>query len=51
MDQVGGDVPGEDISKQSLIDKEPCEFEVLERDYSGGTYERVPEFGQSIGQC
>ena len=39
MDQVGGDVLGEDISEQSLIDKKSCEFEASERDYSGGTYE------------
>jgi len=41
MDQVGGDVPGEDISEQSLIE-EAC-VEASERDYSGGTNERVPE--------
>ncbi|GFS39388.1 hypothetical protein Acr_00g0062660 [Actinidia rufa] len=41
---LGGDVPGEDISEQSLIDEEAYEFEALEGDYSGGTYERVPEF-------
>ena len=51
MDQVGGDVPGEDISEQSLIDEEACEFEVSKGDYSGGTYERVLEFGQSVDQC
>ncbi|GFS38397.1 hypothetical protein Acr_00g0057270 [Actinidia rufa] len=48
VDQVGGDVPGEDISEQGLIDEEACEFEASEGDYSGGTYERVPEFGQSV---
>ncbi|GFY80781.1 hypothetical protein Acr_01g0005900 [Actinidia rufa] len=37
-------LPGEDISEQSLIDEEACEFEASEGDYSGGTYERVPEF-------
>ncbi|GFY89069.1 hypothetical protein Acr_06g0010090 [Actinidia rufa] len=36
------------ISKQSLIDKEACEFEASERDYSGRTYERVPEFVVSL---
>ena len=41
MDQVEGDVPGEDISEQSLIE-EAC-VEASERDYSGGTNERVPE--------
>ena len=51
MDQVGGDVPVEDISEQSFIDEEACEFEASEGDYSGRTYERVPEFGQSVDQC
>ena len=41
MNQVGGDVPGKDISEQSLIE-EGC-VEVSERDYSGGTNEQVPE--------
>ena len=41
MDQVEGDVPGEDISEQSLIE-EAC-VEASERDYSGGTNEQVPE--------
>ena len=41
MDQIGGDVPGEYISEQSLIEK-AC-VEASERDYSGGTNERVPE--------
>ena len=41
MDQVEGDVPGEDISEQSL-NEEAC-VEASERDYSGGTNERVPE--------
>ncbi|GFY99847.1 hypothetical protein Acr_13g0012470 [Actinidia rufa] len=36
----GGDVSGEDSSKQSLNDEEAC-VEVSETDYSGGTYERV----------
>ena len=49
MDQIGGNVSGEDISKQNLIDEKACEFEVSERDYSGGTYERILEFSQSIG--
>ncbi|GFZ20589.1 hypothetical protein Acr_28g0012940 [Actinidia rufa] len=35
------DVPGEDISEQSLNEK-AC-VEASERDYSGGTNERVPE--------
>ncbi|GFY93594.1 phosphatidic acid phosphatase (PAP2) family protein [Actinidia rufa] len=39
--RVEGDVPGEDISEQSLIEK-AC-VEASERDYSGGTNERVPE--------
>ncbi|GFZ07125.1 hypothetical protein Acr_19g0000620 [Actinidia rufa] len=39
--EVEGDVPGEDISEQSLI--EEAYLETLERDYSGGTYEQVPE--------
>ncbi|GFY88330.1 hypothetical protein Acr_06g0002700 [Actinidia rufa] len=39
--RVEGDVPGEDISEQSLIE-EAC-VEASERDYSGGTNERVPE--------
>ena len=51
MDQVRGDVPDKDISKQSLIDEEACEFEASKRDYSGRTYERVSKFGQSVGQC
>ena len=51
MDQIGGDVSGEDISEQSLIDEKTCEFEALERDYSGRTYERVLKFGQLVGQC
>ncbi|GFY92660.1 hypothetical protein Acr_08g0010560 [Actinidia rufa] len=46
--KLGGNVSGEDISEQSLIDEETCEFEASERDYSGETYERVPEFGQSV---
>lgn len=41
MDQVEGDVPGEYISEQSLIEK-AC-IKASERDYSGGTNERVPE--------
>ena len=45
MDQVGEDVPSKDTSEQSLIDEKACEFKALERDYSGGTYELVPEFG------
>ena len=48
MDQFRGDVPSEDISEQNLIDKESCEFEASERDYSGGTYERVSKFGQLV---
>ncbi|GFY85469.1 hypothetical protein Acr_04g0002070 [Actinidia rufa] len=44
VDQIGRDVPGEDISEQSLIDEEACEFEASEGDYSGRTYERVLEF-------
>ncbi|GFS35352.1 acyl-CoA N-acyltransferases (NAT) superfamily protein [Actinidia rufa] len=36
-----GDVPGEDISEQSLSE-EAC-VEASERDYNGGTNERVPE--------
>ena len=51
MNQVEGDVPSEDISEQSLIDNKACEFETSDRDYSGGTYERVSEFGQSVGEC
>ncbi|GFZ18461.1 hydroxyproline-rich glycoprotein family protein [Actinidia rufa] len=43
---VGEDVPGEDISKQSLIDEEACEFEALERDYSGGTYDNLAPNGK-----
>ncbi|GFY92213.1 hypothetical protein Acr_08g0006090 [Actinidia rufa] len=39
--RVEGDVPGEDISEQSLIEK-AC-VEASERDYSGGTNERVLE--------
>ncbi|GFZ13651.1 hypothetical protein Acr_23g0020360 [Actinidia rufa] len=39
--RFGGDVPGEDISEQNL-NEEAC-VEVSERDYSSGTYERVPE--------
>ena len=49
MDQIGGDVSGEDILEQSLIDEKTCEFEALEGDYSGRTYEWVSEFGQSVG--
>ena len=45
MDQVVEDVPSEDISEQSLVDKKACEFEVSNKDYSGRTYERVPKFG------
>ncbi|GFS31932.1 hypothetical protein Acr_00g0020040 [Actinidia rufa] len=45
---VGGDVPVEDISEQSLIDEEACEFEASEGDYSGGTYER--EFQSLVNQ-
>ncbi|GFY85452.1 hypothetical protein Acr_04g0001900 [Actinidia rufa] len=41
VDQVEGDVTGEDISKQSL-NEEAC-GETSERDYSGGTNEQVPE--------
>ncbi|GFY90800.1 hypothetical protein Acr_07g0009970 [Actinidia rufa] len=41
VDQVGKDVPGEDILEQSLNDEEAC-VEASERDYSGGT-ERVPK--------
>ena len=48
MDQVGGDVSGENISEQSLINEETCEFETLERDYSGETYKRVLQFGQLV---
>ena len=50
VDQIGGDVPSEDISEQSLIDEKTYKFEASERDYSGGIYEWVPEFGQSDGQ-
>ncbi|GFY97731.1 hypothetical protein Acr_12g0002720 [Actinidia rufa] len=41
VDQVGGDVPGEDILEQSL-NEEAC-VEASERDYSGRTNERVLE--------
>ncbi|GFS39223.1 HSP20-like chaperones superfamily protein [Actinidia rufa] len=41
VDQVEGDVPGEDISEQSL-NEEAC-VEASERDYSGETNERVLE--------
>ncbi|GFS33625.1 hypothetical protein Acr_00g0029660 [Actinidia rufa] len=41
VDQVEGDVPGEEISEQSL-NEEAC-VETSERDYSGGTNERVLE--------
>ncbi|GFS30404.1 hypothetical protein Acr_00g0011740 [Actinidia rufa] len=41
MDQVEGDVPGEDISEQSLMRR--LVLETSERDYSGETNERVPE--------
>ncbi|GFZ09876.1 hypothetical protein Acr_21g0004750 [Actinidia rufa] len=41
MHWTRGDVPGEDISEQSLIEK-AC-VEASERDYSGGTNERVLE--------
>ncbi|GFY86449.1 hypothetical protein Acr_05g0000880 [Actinidia rufa] len=41
MHWTRGDVPGEDISEQSL-NEEAC-VETSERDYSGGTNERVPE--------
>ena len=49
VDQVGGDILGENILEQSLIDEKTCEFKVLARDYNGRIYEWVPEFGQSIG--
>ncbi|GFS36790.1 hypothetical protein Acr_00g0048070 [Actinidia rufa] len=41
VDQIRGDVPGEDISEQSLIEK-AC-VEASERYYSGGTNKRVPD--------
>ncbi|GFZ08847.1 hypothetical protein Acr_20g0006550 [Actinidia rufa] len=41
VDQVEGDVPEEDISEQNF-NEEPY-VETSERDYSGGTNERVPE--------
>ncbi|GFZ02398.1 hypothetical protein Acr_15g0010060 [Actinidia rufa] len=41
MHWTRGDVPGEDISEQSLIEK-AC-VEASERDYSGGTNEQVSE--------
>ncbi|GFY81482.1 hypothetical protein Acr_01g0012910 [Actinidia rufa] len=51
MDQVGGDVLGKDISEQSLIDKEACEFEVSERDYSGRTHDSLPESWETLVVC
>ena len=51
MDQIGGDVPGEGISEQNLIDEKGCEFEASKRDYISITYERVLKFGQSIDWC
>ncbi|GFY97936.1 hypothetical protein Acr_12g0004770 [Actinidia rufa] len=43
MDQVGGDVPCEDISDQSFADEEACKLKASKGGYSGGTYERVPK--------
>ena len=50
-DQVRGDIPGEEISKQSLIDEKASEFEASKWDISDKTYVWVSEFGQSIGPC